>query len=127
MQLECLLCMAYISFDKKAWEEAQTYFDLAYNVAKECSETHIAEQCLCNSGIASGNAVMQDKQKMFSTFYSGALKGGFGGFHVGTWSEEDEEDDEDEEAEYDREDETKGEGGQRRRSNAHDHFAQIED
>ena len=43
MQLECLLCMAYISFDKKNWEEAQQCFDEAYKVAKECNETHIAE------------------------------------------------------------------------------------
>ena len=53
--------MAYISFDKKNWQQAQYFFDEAYNVAKECSESHIAEQCLCNSGIASGNAVMEDK------------------------------------------------------------------
>jgi len=65
MQLECLLCMAYISFDKKNWQQAQQYFDRAYKVAKECGESHIAEQCLCNSGISSGNAFMQDKQKMF--------------------------------------------------------------
>jgi len=61
MQLECLLCMAYISFDKRNWQQAQYFFDEAYSVAKECSESHIAEQCLCNSGIASGNAVMEDK------------------------------------------------------------------
>ena len=59
MQLECLLCMAYISYDKKDWQDAQTYFNHAYNVAKECGESNIAEQCLCNSGIASGNAAME--------------------------------------------------------------------
>ena len=75
MQLECLLCMAYISFDKKNWQQAQSYFDKGYKVAKECGESHISEQCLCNSGISSGNAVMEDKQKMFQTFYSGAQKG----------------------------------------------------
>ena len=130
MQLECLLCMAYISFDKKEWQEAQTYFDLAYTVAKECAETHIAEQCLCNSGIASGNAVMQDKQKMFQTFYSGALKGGFGGFHVGQWSEDDSEDDEDEEAEYDREDAGRADNSddeRRRRSKVAAQFSQLDD
>lgn len=103
MQLECLLCMAYISFDKKVWQDAQHFFDLAYKVAKDCSETHIAEQCLCNSGIASGNAFMQDKQKMYQTFYSGALKGGFGTFNTGSWSQvdgEDDDEDEDEEAEF---------------------------
>ena len=93
--------MAYISFDKKDWQDAQHYFDLAYKVAKDCSEKHIAEQCLCNSGIASGNAFMQDKEKMYKTFYSGALKGGFGTFN---YEDEDEDDeDEDEEAEFERE------------------------
>jgi len=40
--------MAYISFDKNNWQEAQHYFDEAYKVAssKECSEVNIAEQCL---------------------------------------------------------------------------------
>ena len=107
MQLECLLCMAYIRFDKKDWQEAKQFFDLAYKVAKDCGEMHISEQCLCNSGIASGNALMQDKQKMLQTFYSGALKGGFASLHTGMWSqgigEDDDEDDEDEEAEYDAE------------------------
>ncbi len=87
MQLECLLCMAYISFDKKNWQQAQHYFDEAYLVAKECAETHIAEQCLCNSGIASGNAIMQDKQKMYQTFYTGAG----GGIHGESWSDEESE------------------------------------
>jgi len=27
MQLECLLCMAYISFDKKDWQQAKLNFD----------------------------------------------------------------------------------------------------
>jgi len=35
--------MAFISFDKKDWQVAQQNFDLAYKVAKDCSETHIAE------------------------------------------------------------------------------------
>lgn len=35
--------MAYISFDKKHWKDAQHYFDEAYSVAKNCSETNIAE------------------------------------------------------------------------------------
>ena len=33
MQLECLLCMAYISFDKKDWQEAKDNFDEAYFVS----------------------------------------------------------------------------------------------
>ena len=33
MQLECLLCMAYISFDKKNWQQAKYFFDDAYNVS----------------------------------------------------------------------------------------------
>lgn len=107
MQLECLLCMAYINFDKKDWQEAQHHFNEAYIVAKECKETHIAEQCLCNSGIASGHAIMEDKQKMFKTFYkggfggpdSGAFSGIGGSIHMESWSDEEEEE-EAAEAEY---------------------------
>ena len=33
MQLECLLCMAYISFDKKDWQKAKDNFDEAYFVS----------------------------------------------------------------------------------------------
>lgn len=33
MQLECLLCLAYICFDEKDWLQAQKYFDQAYNVS----------------------------------------------------------------------------------------------
>ena len=36
MQLECLLCMAYISFDKKNWQQAKYFFDEAYNVSFIC-------------------------------------------------------------------------------------------
>jgi len=53
--------MAYINFDRKDWQQAKHHFDEAYDVAKECKETHIAEQCLCNSGIASGHAIMEEK------------------------------------------------------------------
>jgi uncharacterized protein HemY len=37
MQLECLLCLAYIGFDEKDWKQAQTYFDKAYNVSVKIS------------------------------------------------------------------------------------------
>ena len=43
---------------------------------------------------------MQDKEKMYKTFYSGALKGGFGTFNYEDEDEDDEE--EDEEAEFER-------------------------
>mgnify|MGYP007118469576 FL=1 len=113
MQLECLLCMAYISFDKKDWQHAQHYFNEAFRVAKDCNESHIAEQCLCNSGIASGNAVMQEKQNMLvKTFYAG----GAPSIHAGSWSDEDE--DEEEEAEYGGE---ASDPGLRRRFNAQRH------
>ena len=69
MQLECLLCTAYIAFDKQDWKDAKEYFDEAYFVSKDSGETHIAEQCLCNAGIASGNAMMDDKKRLFTTFY----------------------------------------------------------
>ena len=97
MQLECLLCMAYINFDKKDWQQAQYRFDEAYDVAKECKETHIAEQCLCNSGIASGHAIMEEKQKIFQTLYQGGSAGaGLGGSIEESWSDEED----DSEAEY---------------------------
>ena len=109
MQLECLLCMAYISFDKKEWQDAQTYFNHAFAVAKECSESNIAEQCLCNSGIASGNAAMERaKNQMMQTFYAGSkATGGLNGGNYGeSWSDEDEDEegDEDDRAEYGGED-----------------------
>ena len=74
-------------------------------MAKECGESHISEQCLCNAGIATGNQVMEDKSKMFKTFY-GSMRSEpgsthfsvGGGIHAENWSDEDEEDDE--EAEY---------------------------
>ena len=34
MQLECLLCMAYIAFDKQDWADAKEYFDEAYFVSQ---------------------------------------------------------------------------------------------
>lgn len=95
MQLECLLCMAYISFNRGDWYTAQHYFDQAYLVAKECSEPNIAEQCLCNSGIASGNGAMEERQKMLQTFYKSGrneYQGGAGyngvGIHDESWSDE---------------------------------------
>jgi len=50
-----LLCLAFICFDGKEWKGAEQFFKDAYQVAKETNETSIAEQCLCNAGIASGN------------------------------------------------------------------------
>jgi len=38
-------------------------------VAKETKELSIAEQCLCNAGIASGNAMIESKKEMINTFY----------------------------------------------------------
>ena len=34
MQLECLLCLAYICFDAKQWKQAQKYFERAYEVSR---------------------------------------------------------------------------------------------
>ena len=85
-------------------------------MAKECGERHISEQCLCNSGIASGNAFMQDKEKMYKTFYSGALKGGFGTFNYEDDEDEDDED-EDEEAEFERQNFAVEDGGSSARFN----------
>jgi hypothetical protein len=59
MKLDCLLCLAFIAFDRKEWEKARDYFNEGYFVARQCSENNIAEKCLCNVGIASGNILMQ--------------------------------------------------------------------
>jgi hypothetical protein len=37
MQLECLLCLAYICFDAKEWTQAQKYFEQAYGVSNHYS------------------------------------------------------------------------------------------
>lgn len=76
--MECFLCLAYIAFDQQQWQKAKDNFNQAYFVAKECSEKEIAEQCLCNAGIAMGNMAMEDqKQSMSNTFYQ-THSGGFG-------------------------------------------------
>jgi hypothetical protein len=58
MKLDCLLCLALITFDGKEWLKAKEYFNEAYFVAQICNENYIAEKCLCNAGIASGNIIM---------------------------------------------------------------------
>ena len=63
-------------------------------MAKDSKESSIAEQCLCNAGIASGNAQMETKQQMVSTFYKTQ---GFNFFK----QQADSEDDEDEASEED--------------------------
>ena len=73
-------------------------------MAKDSGEPHIAEQCLCNAGIAKGNSIMDQKQKIIKTFYKhgqeefkeGAM---FGGIHNEMWSDEESEE-EAQEAEY---------------------------
>ncbi len=55
LQLDCLICLGYITFNMEEWEKSKDYFEKAYFVAKGIKEIVIAEQCLCNSGIASGN------------------------------------------------------------------------
>ena len=69
-------------------------------MAKDCGESHIAEQCLCNSGIAQGQAKIQEKQKMFSTFYQGA-KATSSPSQGGNGDEEEDEEWSEEEAEAD--------------------------
>ena len=82
MQLECRLCLAYIAFDASQWNDAKMHFDEAYKVsqfislicflqvAKGSGDKKIAEQCLCNAGIALGNGMMEQEQKLTSTFYN---------------------------------------------------------
>jgi hypothetical protein len=64
MQLECSLCLAYLAFTEYKWKEAKELFDNAYFVANEIGEKKIAEQCLCNSGIAASKTQMSDKDLM---------------------------------------------------------------
>ena len=93
MQLECILCLAYIAFDAQNWDEAKEHFDHAYEVsdfrrslgsdrdcndllfavkqvAKKSGDNYIAEQCLCNAGIALGNGTMEQEQRFNQTFYN---------------------------------------------------------
>jgi len=51
LQLDCLLCLGYISFSKEEYEEAKIYFMKAHKAAKTLKEPEIAEQCLCNVGV----------------------------------------------------------------------------
>jgi hypothetical protein len=50
LQLDCLLCLGYISFSKFEYEDAKVFFAKAFKVAKILKEPEIAEQCMCNVG-----------------------------------------------------------------------------
>lgn len=52
LQLDCLLCLAYICYSQNNFEEAIGYFKTAYVSAKALKEMEISEQCMCNIGIA---------------------------------------------------------------------------
>jgi len=61
------------------------------------NENNLAEQCLCNAGIASGNMVMNDQKKMMDQFYRTTGAGGFGiNLHQNDDSEEDDEEEKEE-------------------------------
>ena len=58
MKLDCNLYLAYIAFNSSNWTNAKDYFNEAYFAARQCNEAQMAEQCLCNAGIASGNLLI---------------------------------------------------------------------
>ncbi|CDW79135.1 tpr domain containing protein [Stylonychia lemnae] len=60
--------------------------------AKQLNENNLAEQCLCNAGIASGNMMMNDQKRMMDQFYRTAGANGFG-----INADQDDESEEDEE------------------------------
>ena len=70
-------------------------------------ENHIAEACLCNSGIASGNLMLNQQKNMIDQFYRTASAGFGNAFKRDASSssdnvskEEDEEEEEEEEEKY---------------------------
>lgn len=75
MKLDCLLYLAYISFSNSDWSNARDHFNEAYFVARVCNEAKMAEQCLCNAGIASGNLLIEqpNQNKLHQTFYKTGL------------------------------------------------------
>ena len=50
LQLDCLLCLGYISFAKEEFEDSEIFFSKAYKCAKSLKEPEISEQCMCNVG-----------------------------------------------------------------------------
>lgn len=50
LQLDCLLCLGYLSFSKSEYDDAKIYFNKGYKCAKTLKENEIAEQCMCNVG-----------------------------------------------------------------------------
>lgn len=59
IKLDCNLYLAYIAFNSSNWANAKDNFNEAYFAASLCNEVKIAEQCLCNAGIASGNLIIE--------------------------------------------------------------------
>mmetsp|Transcript_20852 Transcript_20852/g.19903 ORF Transcript_20852/g.19903 Transcript_20852/m.19903 type:complete len:93 (-) Transcript_20852:17-295(-) len=92
-----MLCLGYIAFDEKNWEKTKDFFNQAYFKAKQLNENDLAEQCLCNAGIASGNMMMTHQKQILDQFYRTTQTG----FGRGTFSqEESEEEDEEEEDQH---------------------------
>ena len=79
MKLDCNLYLAYISFNSSNWVSAKEHFNEAYFAARQCNEVKMAEQCLCNAGIASGNLLIETptSAQMQQTFYKTGMN--FGG------------------------------------------------
>ena len=66
LSLDCLLCLGYIAFVSEDYKVAKNYFHKAQMDAVALGETDIAEQCLCNMGIAMGNIQVNNMKRNFS-------------------------------------------------------------
>ena len=87
LQLDCLLCLGYIAYERKQWDIAKDAFNTGYHAARKLDEVDIAQECLCNVGIAQGTEdQLFQKVAEHATTIHGFESGG---------DEEEEEDEED--------------------------------
>mmetsp|Transcript_3739 Transcript_3739/g.3463 ORF Transcript_3739/g.3463 Transcript_3739/m.3463 type:complete len:115 (+) Transcript_3739:1734-2078(+) len=66
LQLDCLLSLGYISFEKAKYEDAKQYYNKAYKCARQLQEPEIAQQCMCNVGVCIGNSKVQQMRDPIS-------------------------------------------------------------
>ncbi|CDW73352.1 tpr domain containing protein [Stylonychia lemnae] len=66
LSLDCLLCLGYIAFTSEQFKIAKNYFHKAFADAQSLNDRELAEQCMCNMGIAMGNISVNNMKKNFS-------------------------------------------------------------
>lgn len=76
LSLDCLLCLGYISYISDQFKVAKNYFHKAFSVsglslsivqdAQHLNDKELAEQCLCNMGVAMGNISVINMKRNFS-------------------------------------------------------------